>query len=256
MENSRSIPRRTALRSIDAVLITVILLRMQKQSIQFVLAFGLCGLLTACAGTGEAKFSLANLAAQDRNGPSIDGVSIACAPRAFANAPGHKAGSSEQFVERVEVTAEPESAAVLTSRAWERSKAGDREATIALFDLALRRPDNNVPAARIEWSYGWAMFNLKEHACALAHFDEARKAAPDDYRWVSYTYAITYSQMGRRDVAIDWYETAAKNEPGCWIDAKAAERCTRHWLRQERRALGELLTAWKHQRLGAPLSGP
>jgi tetratricopeptide (TPR) repeat protein len=228
---------------------------MQNFTIKLSLALGVCGLLTACVGTGAAKFSVVNLAAQDRSGPSIDGVSIACASGAIANTSGGNAASPEQLIERVVVTAEPESAAALTSRAWERSKVGDRETTVALFDLALLRADDNVPTARIQWSYGWAMFNLKEHACALAHFDEARKAAPDDYRWVSYTYAITYWQMGQRDVAIDWYETAAKNEPGCWIDAKAAERCTRHWLRQERRALGELLTAWKYHRLGAPLSG-
>lgn len=180
-------------------------------------------------------------------GPPIPGVGTACAPRAetkhFA-----EAGEAEQSMGRVVVTAAPESATSLVSRAWDKSRTNDRAGTVALFDLALTRPDSNQPIDRIQWSYGWAMFNLNEYSCALAHFDQARQSAPTQINWVPYTLAVTYWQMGARDVALRWYDESARNEPRCWIDARAAERCTRHWLRQERRALGELLTVWKRKR--------
>lgn len=177
-------------------------------------------------------------------------VAVACASAARGNLPARPAGDAEQALDRVVVTAAPEDAGVLLSRGWIKSREGERDATVALFDLAMTRADADTPIDRIHWSYGWAMFNLKDYACALAHFDEARKAAPDQVRWLPQTFAVTYWQMGDHDAAVRWYEVAARNEPGCWIDARAAERCSRRWLRPERRALGELLTAWKRQRVG------
>lgn len=178
----------------------------------------------------------------------IEGVSAACAPRAAVSQVNAVQVAAEQSLERVVVLADAERATSLVGRAWDKSRKDDRAGAVALFELALTRPDSNMPVDRIRWSYGWAMFNLNDHACALAHFDLARRAAPEQVRWVPFTFAVTYWQMGARDVALAWYDEAARNEPGCWIDARAAERCTRHWLRPERRALGELLTAWKRKR--------
>lgn len=180
--------------------------------------------------------------------PTIAGVSTACASRPAISAERPVQAAAEQSLERVVVSAAPESATSLVDRAWDKSREDDRAVAVALFELALTRPDSNMPVDRIHWSYGWAMFNLNDHACALAHFDLARKVAPERVRWVPSTFAVTYWQMGQRDIALRWYDEAARNEPACWIDARAAERCTRHWLRPERRALGELLTAWKRKR--------
>ncbi len=196
-------------------------------------------LLAACAAPGPPP----------RVMPPIAGVSAACAPRTVPVQSSGKAGEAEQSVERVVVSADPESAASLVARAWERSRNNDRDTTVALFDRALTRRDGSMTVDRIQWSYGWAMFNLRDHRCALAHFEEARQAAPDQVRWLPQTLAVSYWQLGERDVAVRWYDEAAKNEPGCWIDAKAAARCSRHWLQQERRALGELLTEWKRWRI-------
>lgn len=146
------------------------------------------------------------------------------------------------------VSADPESATSLVARAWDRSRSEDRDGTMRLLDLALTRPDNNTSTDRIHWSYGWAMFNLKDHRCALAHFEQARQAAPEKISWLPQTFAVTYWQMGEHDIALRWYDEAVKNDPDCWINAKAAAQCTRRWLQQERRALGLLLTAWKQKR--------
>jgi tetratricopeptide (TPR) repeat protein len=202
------------------------------------LLFAVVALLTGCANTGTSPERM----------PPIASVSTACAVRVVSDVHIATSRVAEQSVERVVVTADPESATSLVARAWDHSRAGDRERTMKLFDLALLRADNNMPVDRIQWSYGWAMFNLNQHRCALAHFEQARLAAPDQIRWLPQTLAVTYWQMGEREVALRWYDEAAKNEPACWISAKAAEACTRHWLRQERQALGHLLTAWRRKR--------
>ncbi len=198
----------------------------------------LATLLAGCAGTGTAPLVA----------PPMEAVSTACASRAAPDTVSARAAEVEQSLERIVVSADPESATSLMARAWDRSRSDDRDGAMKLFDLALTRPDSNTPTDRIHWSYGWAMFNLNDHRCALAHFEQARQAAPEKISWLPQTLAVTYWQMGEHDVALRWYDEAAKNEPGCWIDAKAAERCARHWLRQERHALGLLLTAWKQRR--------
>lgn len=197
-------------------------------------------LLIGCGSTRTAGFVE----------PPIEPVSSACvSPRVSRAATANTVTDAEQSVERIVVSADPESASSLASRAWDRSRADDRNETVRLLELALTRADNNMPVDRIHWTYGWAMFNLNEHRCALAHFEQARRLAPDQISWVPHTFAVTYWQMGEPDLAINWYDVAAKNTPGCWIDAKAAARCTRRWLRQEQRAMGLLITAWKQRKL-------
>jgi tetratricopeptide (TPR) repeat protein len=203
-------------------------------------AWGALLLLAGCAVPGAAPMIE----------PYIAPISAVCPPRAGGQVVTARGDTAEQAVDRVDVTADPDNAGVLMSRGWLKSRDGERDATIMLFDLALSRADTDTPVERIQWSYGWAMFNLHEHACALAHFDEARKAAPDQVRWVPYTLAVTYWQLGERDTAIRWYDHAARNEPGCWMDARAAGACSRYWLPQERRALRELFAAWKRFRVG------
>jgi len=212
--------------------------QMKKLSFPSILLLAALALLAACAGTGSTPKTL----------PPIADASVACPSRTSPVLFPAAAGEAEQLLERVVVSADPESATSLVARGWDSSRGNDRDTTVALFDLALTRPDSNTPADRIHWSYGWAMFNLHDHRCALAHFEQARQAAPDQVRWLPQTLAVTYWQLGERDAALGWYDEAARNEPGCWIDARAAERCTRRWLRQERRALGELLSEWKRRR--------
>lgn len=211
-----------------------------RPSPHFLLPLSLVGtLLAGCALPGAAPMIERPIAP----------VSTACMPRS-GNIAAAPAGAAEQSVDRVVVKGDPGDAGQIMSRGWLQSKEGNRDATIALFDLALTRPDADTPAERIHWSYGWAMFNLRDHACALAHFNEARKAAPETTRWVPYTLALTYWQLGDRDTAIRWYDHAARNEPGCWNDAKAAGTCSRYWLPQEKQALRELFAAWKRFRVG------
>lgn len=212
-----------------------------KSTPHFLLLLPLAGaMLAGCATSGPAPMIE----------PPIAPVSVACAPPGGAGGRPVQAGAAEQSLERVQVTADPENAGVIMSRGWRKSREGDRDATIALFDLALARADTDTPVDRIHWSYGWAMFNLEDFGCALAHFNEARKAAPDQVRWLPQTMAVTYWRLGDRDTAVRWYDHAARNEPGCWADPKTAGRCTRAWLPPERRALSELFAAWKRFRVG------
>lgn len=194
--------------------------------------------------------SLAGCAATaypDLNRQPMPRIAESCEPHGTVT-PLASAGTAEQVVERIQVTADPESAGSLVSRAWDASRAGNREKTIALYDLALQRADNSWPRGRIEWSYGWSMFNLKEHACALAHFEEARIGDPTFVQWVPYTYAVTWWQLGQRDLGIDWYDEAVRTNPACWREIKSAGQCSSRWLAQEKRALAELLFARKARR--------
>ncbi|MBL8522178.1 MAG: hypothetical protein JNN20_00675 [Betaproteobacteria bacterium] len=191
---------------------------------------------------------VAGCATTERNMPPIPTALAACTlPPLVFRAPVEIA-PAEQSVEKVVVRAELDSASSIVERAWDKSLAGDREGTIALFNLAASHPRSNLTVDRILWSYGWAMFNLRDYPCALSRFEEARQAAPNQDSWVPQTLAITYWQMGQHDIAATWYDVAAKGAPACWSSAKAAESCTRHWLKSERRALGELVTYWKAKR--------
>lgn len=156
---------------------------------------------------------------------------------------------SADALDPVTVSAKTDHADELIERAWKKSLEGDRATVMRLYSRALNRTDATWHTERIHWSYGWAMLNLGDYACALAHFERSRSldassAAP----WLPQTLAVVYWLSGEKDTALAWFDRAANADPGCWADATKAERCTRHWQPKERKALGELLHArreWK-----------
>ena len=190
-----------------------------------------------------------------RNAPRVDYVAgiatIEQACQTTAPAPVAPAVTSTdvQKVDRIEVVADPESAASLVARGFALSLTGDVAGTNALLNLALLRADTATPANRVRWSHGWAMFNLRQHECALAHFAAAYQANPDDARWAHYTYAVTYWQAGDRARAVQFYEEAVAQEPECWRAINTSIRCTSRWRNQEKRAWGELFAAWRQHRV-------
>jgi tetratricopeptide (TPR) repeat protein len=190
-----------------------------------------------------------------RNTPRVDyitGIATieqACQTTAPARPATALTSADVQKVDRIEVVADPESAASLVARGFALSLTGDIAGTNALLNLALLRADTATPANRVRWSHGWAMFNLRQHQCALAHFAAAYQANPDDARWAHYTYAVTYWQMGDSARAIQFYAEAVAQEPECWLDIKTSIRCTGRWRNQEKRAWGELFAAWRQYRV-------
>jgi tetratricopeptide (TPR) repeat protein len=160
------------------------------------------------------------------------------------------ASANVQQIDRIEIVADPESAASLVARGHALSLiTDDIEGTNTLFRLALSRTDTNTPASRVHWSHGWAMFNQKQYSCALAHFAAAYKANPDDARWAHYTYAVTYWRLNDSANAIRFYEEAVSKEPSCWRDVPSGIRCTGRWRNHQRRAWSELFAAWKAHRI-------
>ncbi len=128
------------------------------------------------------------------------------------------------------------------------AQAGNRAEAIRLYDLAVRFPDNDQPIDRVQWSYGWGMFALGDYACALARFEAARQASPDNITWLPQTLAVVYWRLGDQPRALDWYAVAVRNLSSCWADNKSAAYCTRHWRPAEQRALLEVTAAWRAQR--------
>lgn len=167
-----------------------------------------------------------------------------------AQVDGDGSTGAEQALPRVVVSAASDSASSYVERGFRKSLQGDRDGAIAAFERALAHTEPDLEADRMRWSYGWAMFNAKDYRCALAQFEQARRIAPQQVSWLPQTLAITYWQLGEHENAIAWYHVAATGAPGCWADARSAEACTRHWQRAERRALGEVISAWKQWRVG------
>ncbi len=193
--------------------------------------------------------------ASARNTPRVDyvagiaSIEQACQTTAPARVAAAITSTDVQKVDRIEVVADPESAASLVARGYALSLTGDVAGTNALLNLALKRADTATPASRVRWSHGWAMFNLRQHQCALAHFAAAYQANPDDARWAHYTYAVTYWQAGDRARAVQFYEEAVAQEPECWRAIRTSIRCTSRWRNQEKRAWGELFAAWRQNRV-------
>lgn len=150
--------------------------------------------------------------------------------------------------ERVTVSARTDHADDLIERAWKKSLEGDRGTVMRLYARALNRTDATWRTERIHWSYGWAMLNLGDYACALAHFERSRSLDPASATWLPHTLAVTYWLEGEREIALEWFDRAVNADLGCWASAKSAERCTQRWQPKERKAMGELLHArreWK-----------
>jgi tetratricopeptide (TPR) repeat protein len=159
--------------------------------------------------------------------------------------PSEPAGDA---VDRVTVSAQTDHADDLIERAWKKSLEGDRGTVMRLYARALNRTDATWRTERIHWSYGWAMLNLGDYACALAHFERSRSLDAANATWLPHTLAVTYWLKGERDIALEWFDRAANADLGCWASAKSAERCTQRWQPKERKAMGELLHArqtWK-----------
>jgi tetratricopeptide (TPR) repeat protein len=225
-------------------------MRSLKLGFIFTLGSALSMLLSGCNAL-EPAFNDATA----KNLPRVDyvagiaSIEQACQHMAPSQTASAISGSDIQKVDRIEVVADPESAASLVARGFALSLTGDIAGTNTLFNLALRRADTATPANRVRWSHGWAMFNLRRHECALAHFTAAYQANPDDARWAHYTYAVTYWQMGNKERAVQFYAEAVAQEPECWRDIKTSIRCTGRWRNQEKRAWGELFAAWRRHRV-------
>lgn len=193
-----------------------------------------CGLAAACASLEPGRSVL----------PSLPALTLHCVQYESAERPSPAAEASAPVV----VSAQSDPADELIERAWRKSLEGDRGTTMRLFARALNRTDATWRTERIHWSYGWAMLNLGDYDCALAHFERARSLDPAGASWLPHTLAVTYWLKGERDTALEWMDRAANADLGCWASAKSAERCTRRWQQKERKAMGELLHArreWK-----------
>jgi tetratricopeptide (TPR) repeat protein len=175
-------------------------------------------------------------------------VATAC-PTPSGSVPAKSVTTDAPFTESLVASATPtRTARDLVGPAYLAAQYGRRDEAIRMFELAVRFPDSDQPIDRVQWSYGWGMFALGEYACAVARFEEARRASPDTVSWLPQTLAIAYWRLGEREVAVDWYNVAVGNLASCWANLKSAAYCTRSWKPHEQKALFEVATAWRAQR--------
>jgi tetratricopeptide (TPR) repeat protein len=178
----------------------------------------------------------------------IPNVAQSCA---ISATPTLETNTGSPPTDRIAVTAQPVDAATLVNLGYESAIAGNREDAVRRYELALKWPDNNWPTHRIQWRYGWAMFQLGDYGCALARFEAASKEDPQAKPWMAQTFAVTWWQLGQRDLATDWYNEAIRNDPSCWREVKSAAQCAQCWRPMEKRALAELLHARRVRLFGS-----
>jgi tetratricopeptide (TPR) repeat protein len=198
-------------------------------------------ILTGCASTTTSSPS-----PQPPAYPSVN-LATACPQSAQVRAASLStpAPNTETLVAALAPT---RTARVLLDEAYTHAMEGNRAEAIRLYDLAVRFPDNDRPIDRVQWSYGWGMFALQDYGCALARFEAARAAAPDNTSWLPQTLAMVYWRLGDKERALDWYGVAARNLATCWVAPKSVAYCTRHWRPHEQRAILEVNAAWRAAR--------
>lgn len=113
------------------------------------------------------------------------------------------------------------------------------------YDRAFSVGDAEGPERRYaHWSYGWALYGTGDHAGALAQWMTAHRLHGGDPQWVPATYALALWSIGAREVAVDFFDRAARGQPGLWGSAAAVDATTAGWRPNERLVMQSLYNAW------------
>lgn len=127
----------------------------------------------------------------------------------------------------------------LTDEGW-LAASHQREGSAHInFTRALRIAPND---RRLLWAYGWGMLNLDRPAQALEAFQRNLALRPGQRpMWVPMAMALTYMAAGQRELAAEWYRTAAASDPHRFGDDDATLRTTLYWTTRERMLVRELI---------------
>lgn len=114
------------------------------------------------------------------------------------------------------------------------------------FQAALAR---HPERAHTHWSYGWALFNVGDDACALRQWQQAAKISGGHPYWLPYAVAESYWRLGRRQLALRWYGAAVRSQPSRWGSVASIRASTygRNWSDEQRDMLIEMFHAWHKQ---------
>lgn len=113
---------------------------------------------------------------------------------------------------------------------WER----DYERAAALA------PAGSPEARYVRWSWGWALFAGGDFRGALTQWRAAEQAHGGRPYWVPATYAIVLWAMGERELALQFFAVAAREQPQRWGSAEATAATVARWRPNERFAAESL----------------
>lgn len=122
---------------------------------------------------------------------------------------------------------------------------GEAEDARAMLALAREYAGQRSALLRhVLWSSGWAHLNLGDYEAAA----EAWQASADLHGgrpfWLPYSMAVLAELRGERELAIQWYDAAARSQLR-WSHAEGVARATYFWQRKESAAIDRVFHAWQ-----------
>lgn len=138
----------------------------------------------------------------------------------------------------------PKDVVALTGRGYVRTLAGDFEGANEDYLRGLALSDPKAANYRhILWSLGWSHFNLGNDVTALDFWSLAERQHGGYPYWVPYTVALSYWRLGKKDVALAYYDLAVKNNVD-WGTEDGVHKMTRHWKPVEKKLHAQLFSEY------------
>jgi len=164
------------------------------------------------------------------------------AARASGPGPGDKAAWRRALNQLLQKN--PRNVVALANRGYIRSLAGDIEGANEDCLRALAAADSKSAIYRhILWSLGWSHFNIGDDIAALDFWGQAERQHGGSPFWVPYTVALSYWRLGKKDVALTYYDLAVKNNAD-WGTKDGARKMTHHWKPLEKKLHSELFSEY------------
>lgn len=161
-------------------------------------------------------------------------------------APGNRA-QFRQYL-NAQLRKNPDNPIPLVQRAYLHARGGQHEAAARDYDHAIRvtAPDSEQ-RRNVFWSRGWMRYENSDAAAALDDWTQALRLHGGHPGWSSYTLALAYWTLGKRELAFAWYDKAVQVD-GKWRDAATLEDNIRYWRDPQNAAIRALQAAWRDDR--------
>jgi tetratricopeptide (TPR) repeat protein len=193
-------------------------------------------LLSALIFSAQA-FAIDNLPDSRKNYGDSDAAARSIGPRA-----GDKAAWRRHL--NAVIQKYPRDVVALTGRAHVRTLAGDFEGANEDYLRALANADPKSSDHRhILWSLGWSQFNIGDDASALDYWAKAEQQHGGAPYWVPYTVALSYWRLGKKEIALGYYQLAVLNNAD-WGTIDGVKKMTRHWKPMEKKVHSELFAEY------------
>lgn len=125
---------------------------------------------------------------------------------------------------------------------------GEEERALELMDRALAAAGSTgITRRHILWSRGWGLLNLGRYDDAAQAWEESARLHGGQPFWLPYSMALLAELRGERELALAWYEAAARSNER-WSHAEGVAQATWFWQPAEVAAMDRLFHAWLNSR--------